>query len=159
MLLHPCGVFFSHPQPSRLMIYVAALLCDLGIRPIPTTPVTAPLPACLLKTESPVWKRQLSPQPRKHKRGSKALRRTGEEAVICRAGGRGSLLLWRGSRTARAADRNICRALGCTARLLPLWRHAADEYRWKRAGPVWTKATLVTCERRMHENPAGLAQS
>lgn len=38
----------------RQVIYVAALLCDLGIRPIRTAPVTAPLPACLLKTKPSV---------------------------------------------------------------------------------------------------------
>lgn len=41
-------------RTSRRMIYVAVLLRDLRIRPIHTAPVTAPLPARLLKTKPSV---------------------------------------------------------------------------------------------------------
>lgn len=120
---------------SWLPIYVAASLRDLGIRPILTA-------ACVLTENQAIRvKRQFLSNP-ENKRGSK-------EAVICRAGGQGPLLLWLGSWTARTAARSTCRLLGCTVWLLPLRRHAADGCRWKRPGPVWTKATEVTCSQKL----------
>lgn len=52
----PLTISGSSPSSwtSQQMIYVAALLCDLRIRPIHTAPVTAPLLACLLKTKPSV---------------------------------------------------------------------------------------------------------
>lgn len=56
VLCLPLTISGSSPSSwtSQQMIYVAALLCDLRIRPIHTAPVTAPLLACLLKTKPSV---------------------------------------------------------------------------------------------------------
>lgn len=80
------------------MIYAAALLCDLGIRPIHTAPVTAPLPACSPRTEPSVQNANFTSHPenlnfffkkKKEKRIQSIQRQNLENYMICRAGAAG----------------------------------------------------------------------
>lgn len=81
---------------SQPMIYAAALLCDLGTRPIHTAPVTAPLPACLLRTKPSVQNGNFTSHPEiflkkkgKKKRIQSIQRQNLENYMICRAGAAG----------------------------------------------------------------------
>lgn len=145
----------SLASSSLLLSISADLWSSVALWPRNLPHPYRPSGRCCLRTENQATrvKRQFPSSP-ENQSGSKA-----QEALICRAGGRGLQPIWRGSWSARTAARNICPVLGCTVRLVPLWRDAADGCRWKRPGPVWTEATEVTCERMMHGNPAGLALS